>query len=150
MGMDDGRLDIDVQAVVADPAGNINVPATTLSIVYDSTSPVPFIWSDVVSPTRHNVIMEGWCNARYSRVGRAGSLSSCCVTFCVPAVEFSEFVLGFDLGDILLESGYPTNLVERTPGRRYTFEVGNATDGLTNWLVATPPRRVCCAHCSAS
>lgn len=48
------------------------------------------------------------------------------------AVEFSEFVIGFDLGDIAMFSGTPSLLEELVPGLRYRFQVPDAQDGTTD------------------
>ena len=56
------------------------------------------------------------------------------MTSCA-AVEFSEFVIGFDLGDINMLSGTPAMLEELVPGLRYRFQVPDARDGTTDACV---------------
>ena len=100
--MHQGVLDVHVGVVLQDLALNWNLPSPQVHIPFDSIPPVPLVWSDTVSPTLDNVVME---------------------------VEFSEFVHGFDLGDVSILSGFPTNLTTLVPGLRYRFEVAEAEDG---------------------
>ena len=126
--MHQGVLDVHVGVVLQDLALNWNLPSPQVHIPFDSIPPVPLVWSDTVSPTLDNVVMEGVCS-QCAVCGLSSVLSSSYVVTVRTTVEFSEFVHGFDLGDVSILSGFPTNLTTLVPGLRYRFEVAEAEDG---------------------
>ena len=98
----DGDVMIDVAADVAqDAATNGNDAATQYSVLYDSTNPVVTITSGAPNPT----------NAAFT------------ATF-----TFSEDVTGFEMADIAVTNGTPSNFAA-TSGSVYTATITPAADG---------------------
>ncbi|TWT84610.1 Bifunctional hemolysin/adenylate cyclase precursor [Planctomycetes bacterium CA13] len=98
----DGVVTVNVAANVAiDDAGNPNVAASRFSIVVDTTAPAPTI-TGPASPTSSDL-------------------------FTV-TIEFGESVTGFVIGDITVESGTASNLIDNGNGS-FTATIDATADG---------------------